>query len=236
MVTHRNIENMFNRKKYDLITGILILSLMVVSLIIIAEPAHAYERPEYTDGLTGNWHPGGFCIPCHYTLLGNERAKEISTKCTQTCHARANIPKDSKNAYKVNMVKISEIHRDILCIRCHIGTKSALNVTAVDFHRVMSKTDCMSCHTFENDSYVKPQKTDCSDCHGGDPHVVHGKRLDNMCEACHGEFALKYIDKLKLPSNASNATLLSSMNKTETIKGYPTIGEIISRIIESILR
>ncbi len=223
-------------KKYDLIVKILIFSFAVFSLmILIAGRANAYERPEFTDGLISNWHPGSFCIPCHYTLLGNERAREISEGCSQTCHGSGNRPKDATSNYKVDMTKISKIHKDIICIKCHVSTKSEQNVTAVDFHRVMSKTACLTCHTFVNGTYVKPQKTSCSDCHGGNPHVVHGKRIDRMCVACHGEFGEKYIGKLELPSNVSNMS--QTIKKSEVgVKEYPTIGMIITRIIESLLR
>ncbi|NJD76637.1 MAG: hypothetical protein FIB08_06000 [Candidatus Methanoperedens sp.] len=209
---------------------ILIISLAMFSFILMAGQADAYERPDYKDGLTGNWHPGSFCIPCHYTLLGNERAKEISSGCTKACHAIGNRPKDTKTAYKIEIASISKIHKDIVCIKCHVGTKSEKNVTAVDFHRVMSKTACLDCHTYVNGSYLKPQRTACSDCHGENPHIVHGKRLDKMCEACHGEFAEKFISKLELPSNLSNMSRSAAVSKSETIKEYPTIGQIISRI------
>jgi len=221
--------NKDNRNK----TIVLILFIIIVSSVLLSHQASAYERLQFTDGLTSAWHPGSFCIPCHYTLLGDERAKQISSGCTRTCHA--NRDKDSQSVYKIDMSKISLIHKNILCIRCHVGTKSGRNVTAVDFHRVMSKTECLSCHTFENGSYVKPKKSGCSDCHGSDPHVVHGKRLEKMCEACHGEFAMKYINKLELPPGASNTSLASIMKKSETIKEYSTIGEIITGIIKSLI-
>lgn len=215
---------------------ILVAVLIMIFFILLAMPVNAYERPEYKDGLENNWHPGSFCIPCHYTLLGNERASSISTGCTKTCHAQANWPKDSKSKYFVDITKISKIHKEILCIKCHVGSKSGINVTAVDFHMVMSKTDCMECHTYVNGTYMKPEKTRCSDCHAGDPHVVHGNRLEKMCVACHGKFGENYVnnsggtnEKLKLssPLNASRA---------KTLTEYPTLGQFMSKIIESIMQ
>ncbi len=35
---------------------ILIISLAMFSFILMAGQASAYERPDYKDGLTGNWH------------------------------------------------------------------------------------------------------------------------------------------------------------------------------------
>ena len=125
------------------------------------------------------------------------------------------------------MTKIFNIHKDIVCIRCHIGVKDGDNVNAADFHRIMSKQTCMTCHTYENETILKPQKTKCSDCHSGDPHVVHGKRLEKMCETCHGEFAKNYV---------GDKTLSPISTRTEAVvKEYPTIGQIISQLINSLL-
>ncbi len=222
MFNNNNFKKNIDKSKKN----ILIFSSLMVFFVLVITSANAYQRPEFTDGLTDKWHPGGYCIPCHYTLVGTEKAQAISTGCT--CHEIAPKKVENGGVYKINMTKVLDIHKDIVCIRCHIGMKNEANVTAVDFHRVMSKTACLDCHTFQNGTYLKPQKTKCSDCHGGDPHVVHGKRLDKMCVACHGEFADKYVSKMGPPS---------ALNKSVTVtKEYPTIGEFMTRIIESLMR
>lgn len=225
----KNLIDILNEQniRYRYINNILIFSLILVSLVLLAKSAYAYERVEFKDGLTEKWHPGGYCIPCHYTLLGTEKARAISYNCYK-CHDLR--PKDAKSKYEIDMTKVYDIHKDIVCIRCHVGIKDEKNVTAADFHRIMSKTACLSCHTFDNGTYIKPQKTKCSDCHGGDPHIVHGKKVENMCTACHGEeFGEKYV---KPP-----AALIPSIGKPEvSIKEVPTIGGFISKIIESLIR
>ncbi len=217
--SHKNIDRSIKK-----ILIFLIFSFFLVSLVLLLQkPAIAYERPAFRDGLTDKWHPGAYCIPCHYTLLDAEQARAISNGCK--CHYIG--PRDPQNKYKVDMTKVFDIHKDIVCIKCHVGNKDENNVTEADFHRVMSKVACLSCHTFENGTYQKPQKTKCSDCHGGDPHVVHGSRIQQMCVACHGEFGQNYAASLGLPTGSNQSVVPT--------KEYPTIGEIMSRIIDSLM-
>ena len=218
-------------KENKSIGNILIFFIIMVSIVFFSIQASAYERPQFKDGLMDNWHPGKICIPCHYTLAGTEKAKAISTNCFK-CHA--NRPQNVQGGYNIDMVKIFNIHKDMVCIRCHVGIKDGDKITAQDFHRVMSKTACLSCHTFENGTYQKPKKTKCSDCHGGDPHVIHGERIEKMCPACHGVFGEKYINmtapasELPIPLNKSNTVLKD--------EGYLTIGQFINNIIESFMQ
>ncbi len=204
------------------------LILIMLSLLLLAVTANAYERLEFQDGLADKWHPGAFCIPCHYTLLGDEKAKAISNNCFK-CHAHR--PKDAKGGYEVDMTNILELHKDIVCIRCHVGTKNQVNMTATDFHMIKSKIACEICHTSANGTYLKPPTTRCSACHGIDPHVVHGKKLEKICVACHGEFGEEYI-------KASEETMKppSILEPEPVIKGYTTIGEFMSKIIESVVQ
>ncbi len=210
--------------EYTLAKQILIF-LFITLLFSIA--VDAYERPQFKDGLTDAWHPGSYCIPCHYTLIGPEKAQNISNGCK--CHDYT--PKGSEGTLKVDMKQIFDIHKDIVCIRCHVGMKEENNVTAADFHRVMSKTACLSCHTYANGTIQKPIKTSCSDCHGGDPHVVHGDKLDKMCVACHGEFADKYVN----PPSALRPSL-SQQPAVAAVKEYPTIAQFIGRLIGSLMQ
>lgn len=212
-------------RECQLIKRTLIISVLIILVSSLAVSVNAYERPEYRDGLTDKWHPGAYCIPCHYTLLNTDKAQSISSGCK--CHDYR--PKNIEDKYSVDMKQIFNIHKDIVCIRCHVGVKDGTNVTAADFHRIMSKQACMTCHTYENGIIQKPLKTNCSDCHSGDPHVVHGKRLERMCETCHGDFAKNYV---------GNKTInpVSTRPEAAAIKEYPTIGQIISNLVEYVMQ
>jgi hypothetical protein len=126
------------------------------------------------------------------------------------------------------MTKIYDIHKDTMCIRCHIGMKDQQDVTAQDFHRIMPIA-CSNCHKYTNGTYQVPEKKNCSACHAdGNPHVVHGKKIEVLCVACHGEdFANKYVGKtinitdkgiVMLPGNA-------------TVRVYPTITEFLGNML-----
>lgn len=216
-------ENSLKRNAvYEFQKIILIFSLIIP--FILAMPSNAYERPQFTDGLTESWHPGSYCIPCHYTLLGTEKAQSISNGCK--CHDYK--PKNAQGL-KVDMAQIFEIHKDIVCIKCHVGNKDGNNVTAADFHRIMSNVSCRSCHTFMNNTVQKPEKTKCSDCHGGDPHAVHGKRLEKMCVACHGEFGETFAGQKMPPPSVPNLQAAAALE-------YPTIGQLIGKMIDSLFQ
>lgn len=193
----------------------------------------AYERPEFSDGLYSSWHPGSYCIPCHYSLMSVEKAKNISIGC-QNCHQYK--PKGSSK-YDIDMSKIFNIHKDIICIRCHIGIKNQNKVTAQDFHKIMP-IDCKNCHNYSKGTYQVPEKKNCSDCHAnGDPHIVHSgnKRLEKMCIACHGEeFANKYISK-GLQINISEQGIVSTKPPVAGVKvEYPTIGKFLENVLKMI--
>lgn len=212
----------------------IILLIAVLVYILFIGSVSAYERPEFKDGLARSWHPGKICIPCHYTLAP-EKARVISGNCA-SCHI--NTPKDAPNSKKIDMNKILKMHTEIICIRCHVGSKSRNDVTAMDFHRVMSKTACLACHKYENGTYIKPLKKNCSDCHSYDPHVVHDKKLEKLCVACHGEFGEQYVNKSigsqdKISSPAGLTISIKDIGKMEINKSeYTTIGQFIMNLIE----
>lgn len=205
--------------------SILIFIVVLFSMISISA---AYERVQPKDGLIAPWHPGGYCISCHYSLTSIEKAQKISYTCS--CHDYR--PKGETGGYKVNMSKIFDIHKDIICIRCHIGMKDQKNVSAQDFHRIM-KIECSNCHRYSNGTYQIPEKKNCSDCHAsGNPHVVHARenRVGKMCIACHGEeFAKKYANKTILVGE-TNISI-----KPEVVKEYPTIADFLSKILKIII-
>ncbi len=213
-------------KEYDIYRIIGIISILIISFSFYLSPVGAYERPEFKDGLTSNWHPGAYCIPCHYSLMSKEKAQNISIAC-KNCHEDMRAQGKGKGKYEIDMNKILGIHKDIVCIRCHIGTKDQ-KVNAQDFHRIMP-IDCRNCHNYTNGTYQKPEKKNCSDCHmKGDPHVVHGDKVDKICIACHGEkFANKYVNRTFLkPGQNISAIMLKETRE------YPTIVNFLEMILQ----
>lgn len=212
-----------------------ILFVIILYIFLFTTSANAYERPQFTDGLAEKWHPGSFCIPCHYTIAGDDKAKSISTGCK--CHNYG--PKNPTKPMEIDMTKILDIHTNMVCIKCHVGSKKNISdLQASDFHRVMGRIACPRCHTIENGKIIKPKAKICSDCHGADPHVVHGKKLEKICMACHGEFGEKFVNKDIDPSEkmrSPSALTKSEVNK-EIVEEYTSIGEFISKIISSIIQ
>lgn len=208
---------------------------IIAGILLFHGTANAYEIPQFTDGLAEKWHPGSFCIPCHYTIAGDEKAKSISTGCQ--CHNYK--PKNPVKPMQIEMPRILEIHINMVCIKCHMGSnKNISNLRASDFHRVMNRVACMKCHTIDNGKIIKPKAKICSDCHAADPHVVHGKKLENLCMACHGEFGEKFtnksvdiLDKIRLPSAITRLEEKEDVVKRE----YTSIGEFINKLISSII-
>ena len=205
--------------------------LIIISIFIISYQAAAYERPEVNDGLTGRWHPGALCISCHYSLSTVEKAQSISAGCK--CHDKIYVPKDAKSIYEVDNSKIFDLHKEIVCARCHIGNKNR-EVTVQDLHSLKSKLECVQCHVTENDTIKIPEKKKCYECHNGDPHVVHSNKTEKLCVACHGEFGERYLENNLLTPEKDMLPATLVKNETEVVKEYPTIVDFVISIIKSI--
>jgi hypothetical protein len=211
------------RTVYNIVINV--LSILIISFYgLVSISSAAYERPAYDQALTAPWHPGSYCIPCHFSLMDSGTAQKISNTCK--CHDYK--PAGSTGGYTINMTKIYDIHKDIMCIRCHIGMKSQQNVTAQDFHRIMPIA-CSNCHNYTNGTIQIPEKKNCSDCHAdGNPHIVHGKKVEVLCVACHGEeFANKYINRPIQITDKGIVTLSGNV----TVREYPTITGYLSNIL-----
>lgn len=218
------------KSRATIINNSYIIFIVLILIFLLPDPVNAYESPEYKDGLSQSWHRANLCIPCHYMLAGTAKAQAISNSC-ENCHKYRIKGATAANDRKIEMSNIENIHTNMVCIKCHVGLKAGTNITAADFHRVMSKTACLECHAFDNGTYIKPLKTKCSDCHSGSPHVVHGDRLNKMCVACHGENIEKFITTN--PEVAGKMISLSGQNATIVDKSeYPTLGEFIIKLIE----
>lgn len=207
-----------------------IIYIVAISFYALVSVSAAYERPAVDTALTAPWHPGGYCIPCHYSLMTLDKAKNISNTCG--CHNLR--PAGQTSGYKIDMSKIYGIHNNIICIRCHIGMKNQDGVTAQDFHRIMPIA-CSNCHTYTNGTIQIPDKKNCSDCHAdGNPHVVHGNKIETLCVACHGEdFASKYTSGIvSIPNN--NGTTAKPVGVSFT--DYPTITRFLYKIFGTIMK
>jgi hypothetical protein len=228
------IPNM--KSSYIFKKRILILFVLIAGFLMIPGSTAAYDRPPFSDGLAEKWHPGSFCIPCHYTIAGDEKARSISTGCQ--CHKYQ--PKNPVKPMQIDMTKILDIHINMVCIKCHVGqNKNISNLKAADFHMVMKRIACTKCHTIENGKAIKPKAKICSDCHAVDPHVVHGKKLEKICMACHGEFGERFVNKSIDPSE--KIRLPSTIAKLETnedvlAQEYSSVGDYINKLLSSIIQ
>lgn len=224
----KKVITMFGSKKC------FITLLFLMSYIVLASPpANAYERQEFMDGLAEKWHPGSFCIPCHYTVAGTEKAKKISTGCQ--CH---NYKQKNNPGMKIDMTRILDIHTDMVCIKCHMGSEKNLeNTNASDIHRIMNRVACLKCHSVENGTMLKPKDKKCSFCHGADPHIVHGKKLESICVACHAEFGEKYVNKSvdQTEKMSSPSSIVKMENSIKVESRNPSIGEIVSKLFSSMM-
>lgn len=212
--------------------NILILTIISIFIILfITYQATAYQRSEFKDGLVGRWHPGALCISCHYSLSTTEKAQSISAGCK--CHDKIYIPKDAKNVYEVDNSKILDLHKDIICVRCHIGVKNR-EASSQDLHYIKKRLECTQCHESENATVKLPEKKKCFECHNADPHVVHSNNTEKLCPACHGEFGERYIENALLTSEKDMLPTMLAKNETVVIKEYPTIVDFVMSILKSI--
>jgi hypothetical protein len=220
------------KKKTVINIGLGIIGLVIIMSIIDPSSGAIYKRPEFNDSLYASWHPGSFCIPCHYTLMSTEQAQNISVGCQ--CHQ---YKPEGSTKYNIDMTQIFKIHKDVICVRCHIGFKNPDEVTPQEFHSIMP-IDCKNCHNYTANGEMEiPDKRNCSDCHaGGDPHIVHSKNdnLAKICVACHGEnFASQYISG-NVKINISQQGNVSIQPVPQINVQYPTIGNFLANLLRSI--
>lgn len=161
------------------------------------------------------------CIACHNNVHGKELSEKYlpENKC-DACHSTANWSTISFD-HKGTQFELSGKHISTKCADCHYkadsnGVKvfrfSSLNSDCINCHSdihnnqfsVDGKTNCFSCHAFENWSAVNfdhnntdfkldgaHKKLDCSKCH---PNVIeNGKSFvkfkleDFKCAFCHSK-------------------------------------------------
>lgn len=213
--------------------SIFIIIIVIFAIKLVGTNANAYEMPVSNDGLAERWHPGALCIQCHYSLAGKEKAQSISTGCK--CHSVEYVPKDAVSSYTVNKTKILELHQKIVCARCHIGVKDR-DITVQDLHELKKgKVACTKCHVIDNGTIIIPEKKQCYECHGGDPHIVHGNKTEELCIGCHGDFGERYLNRTLKSAEMSAVPDILKKNETIMAKESTTIYDFLANIIKSII-
>lgn len=220
-------------KKEKMKKHILILTIIsIFTILFITYQVAAYQRSEIKDGLIGRWHPGALCISCHYSLSTTEKAQSISAGCK--CHDKIYIPKEAKNVYEIDNSKIFDLHKNIICVRCHISTKKD-DANFQDLHSIKSRLKCTQCHVVENATVKIPEKKKCFECHNGDPHVAHSNKTEKLCPVCHGEFGERYIENNLLNSEKEMLPIILVKNESVVVKEYPTLVDFVINIVKSII-
>ncbi len=131
---------------------------------------------------------GQICYPCHETLLTkDERVKKLA-HCR--CHS-VDIWRSGGN--KVDLKKLSELHGDDPCIKCHVSPNAGTEMNFSNIHGPSFHDNCAACHG-GNGTMNIPEAEDCLDCHQGGVHTVHEDVLIEVCEGCHGEVINKYAE------------------------------------------
>ena len=155
------------------------------SLIIISITAFVLTTPSYAlyekyRGIMSDWHKAKICMPCHINTLPEKDAERF-LRCTPCHNPQLNL-RDQK--------QLEEIHDVDICIKCHVGSEYNKKNLGIRVHDPHYKLSCEKCH---GDVGSKPDVNLCTDCHGSNPHEVHGRVLDEICVACHGEKIKDYL-------------------------------------------
>ncbi len=186
------------------------------TLILLATPSYAlYEKYR---GLMANWHEAKICMPCHINTLMGSKLESFLT-CTP-CH--------NPNLNLKNMQQLEKIHEVNLCIKCHVGSEYDEKNLGIHVHDPHYKLECSTCH---GDVASKPDMRLCTDCHGKNPHAVHGRILDEICVACHGEKIKGY-----LPPTEEGKALVKKPEevKTEEKSVFQSISDLILNLLSFI--
>lgn len=181
------------------------LTLFLFALVLITATSSAYEE---------GWHDSAKCDPCHNTILPETQSDELMDGCG--CHY---ITPGSEWTTKVDIEIVKTLHSVETCMKCHLNSKASL--TEENIHRLHTGIDCELCH---GDSTVtRPDILRCDSCHGSNIHGTHKEKLDEACEACHGEYGkdatLTYSDDLL------------SKGFTEKCREIPTIIDVLRFIL-----
>ncbi len=210
---------------------VVILLLFTVTLVEGQEVIKTEGFGESVAMLKMSWHPGKLCIDCHILLLSEKEYREkFGTSCA-SCHKNSYIEESGADSkYKINTVKLSELHGTKHCIRCHVGSGQ---VTVMEYHKTIhGGIGCLNCHKSQDETLfnvTKPSSMSCMSCHK-QIHFTHGEKLPGLCALCHGmEYASKYTS-----AEQTEIVYIDKTKKEEKSHAFPTLIEILSKIIEVI--
>lgn len=242
---------------------------MVLSYLTVpagaAIPKKALQNPEfYISQMEADWHPGKMCVQCHFLIPWKKLRDSVTLNC-EPCHvAKKAINRELESEvqsrygstwraqvkfYK-NETKIPDLHANKNCNICHgLPYWSDGNVDIfAEFHTLhTANVTCFECHKKREDivqgidlNRFDPLKKQCFWCHGETIHVVHARKLTEVCPTCHGEWGEQYNISLALipesdfyqleyiAANSSNFT--GFVQKPTTLSG--AIREIVDRFFK----
>lgn len=151
-------------------------------LLLISLSSLSASAQEHVEGY------GQICFPCHETLLTKQERINKLAHCR--CHS-VDIWRSGGN--KVDLEKLSELHGDDPCIKCHVSPNAGTEMNFSNIHSAHKNVKCSACHG-GNGTMNIPEAENCLDCHQGGVHTVHQDVLIDVCEGCHGEVINKYAE------------------------------------------
>lgn len=158
--------------------GILFTFFLLLWISLSSLPASAQEHVEGY---------GQICYPCHEVLLTKQERINKLAHCR--CHS-VDIWRSGGN--KVDLEKLSELHGDDPCIKCHVSPNAGTEMNFSNIHAAHQKVKCEGCHG--SGTINIPEADDCLDCHQGGVHTIHEEVLIDVCEGCHGKVINKYAE------------------------------------------
>ncbi len=137
------------------------------------------------------------CIACHINIHKNEIDKKFmpNDDCN-SCHQTDNWQSVEFDHDKTEFKLIGK-HKNVECRNCHLDKKGSNNLTS-KYKFVSMNSDCENCHKdIHYGQFKTDQKTDCGSCHGFDnwkPYKfdhdktkfsISGAHQKLNCSACH---------------------------------------------------
>jgi hypothetical protein len=143
----------------------------------------------FVNNVSAQEHVAGYgeiCFPCHNTILTEDERIAKLAHCR--CHSV-----DIWRGDKVEMDKLSKLHGDSPCIKCHAGPAfTSEDMDALNVHVPHSNVKCSSCHG--EGAIVVPDTESCLGCHKGGVHEIHEDVLIDVCVGCHGKVIHKFAE------------------------------------------
>ncbi|MFP4559368.1 MAG: hypothetical protein ACLFO6_07725 [Archaeoglobaceae archaeon] len=161
---------------------------------------------------------GQICYPCHDILLTKDERVEKLAHCR--CHS---VDIWRSGGDKIDMEKLSELHGDSPCIKCHVGSTAGTEMNFSNVHDAHKNVKCEGCHG--SGTMTIPESDECLDCHQGGVHTAHEDVLIDVCEGCHGEVINKYAEL------RSEVGITPTPTPKDTDRSVFSLFDLIQRII-----